>query len=63
MIFMNIQSNEVLMENLNKQVNNYLTRGEGGCFPVFSCHKQRGDKAYEDLAKYGYKKFISNFLF
>ncbi len=25
MIFMNIQSNEVVMENLNKQVNNYLT--------------------------------------
>ncbi len=57
MIFMNIQSNEVVMENLNKQVNNYLTTW-GFFFPVFSCCTQGGDKPYEDLAKYGYKDFI-----
>jgi hypothetical protein len=63
MIFMNIQSNEVVMENLNKQVNNYLTT-RVFFFPVFSCCTQGGDKPYEDLAKYGYKKILkSNFVF
>lgn len=38
---MNIQSNEVVMENLNKQVNNYLTTW-GFFFPVFSCCTQGG---------------------